>query len=110
MATFEKLMGNDVAPRKEFIVAGAYALTRALERASTGWLLLAWSFVGFGFLTKMLQALLVAPAFALVYLICAPTTFRRRFVQSVYGFIALVISACGRSAMRAPGRCRRRRR
>ena len=26
MATFEKLMGNDVAPRKEFIVAGAYAL------------------------------------------------------------------------------------
>ncbi|MFT3861293.1 DNA gyrase/topoisomerase IV subunit B [Micropruina sp.] len=25
-ATFEKLMGNEVAPRKEFIVAGAYAL------------------------------------------------------------------------------------
>ena len=25
-ATFEKLMGNDVAPRKQFIVAGAYAL------------------------------------------------------------------------------------
>ncbi len=24
--TFEKLMGNDVAPRKEFIIAGAYAL------------------------------------------------------------------------------------
>jgi DNA gyrase subunit B len=24
--TFEKLMGNDVAPRKEFIVEGAYAL------------------------------------------------------------------------------------
>ncbi|MBK8462732.1 MAG: type IIA DNA topoisomerase subunit B [Nigerium sp.] len=26
IATFEKLMGNEVAPRKEFIVAGAYAL------------------------------------------------------------------------------------
>ena len=26
MATFEKLMGNDVAPRKEFIIEGAYAL------------------------------------------------------------------------------------
>ena len=25
-AVFEMLMGNDVAPRKEFIVAGAYAL------------------------------------------------------------------------------------
>ncbi len=27
IATFEKLMGNEVAPRKEFIVAGAYALS-----------------------------------------------------------------------------------
>ncbi len=26
IATFEKLMGNDVAPRKEFIIEGAYAL------------------------------------------------------------------------------------
>ena len=26
LGTFEKLMGNDVAPRKKFIVAGAYAL------------------------------------------------------------------------------------
>ncbi len=26
MATFEKLMGNDVAPRKEFIIEGAYAV------------------------------------------------------------------------------------
>jgi DNA gyrase subunit B len=25
-AVFEKLMGNDVAPRKQFIVAGAFAL------------------------------------------------------------------------------------
>ena len=24
--TFEKLMGNDVAPRKEFIIEGAFAL------------------------------------------------------------------------------------
>ena len=28
-ATFETLMGNDVAPRKNFIVAGAYALDHA---------------------------------------------------------------------------------
>ena len=26
VATFEKLMGNEVAPRKEFIISGAYAL------------------------------------------------------------------------------------
>lgn len=75
------------------LVGAAYALLRAVEVASTRWLLLAWSLVGFGFLTKMLQALLVAPAFALVYLVCAPTTFRRRFVQSTCAFIALVASA-----------------
>ena len=45
------------------LVAGAYSLTRALESGSTKWLLLAFSCVGFGFLAKMLQALLVVPAF-----------------------------------------------
>ena len=38
--------------------------------------MLAGALVGFGFLTKMLQALLVVPAFALVYLVAAPTTVR----------------------------------
>ena len=34
--------------------------------------------VGFGFLTKMLQAFIVLPAFGLVYLLAAPTSFWRR--------------------------------
>jgi len=93
VATLMFRFNNPDAVLVLLLVAGAYALTRALERASTGWLLLAWSFVGFGFLTKMLQALLVAPAFALVYLICAPTPFRRRFLQSAAAFFALVFSA-----------------
>ena len=59
------------------LIAGAYAVTRALEAASWRWLAFAGALVGFGFLTKMLQALLVVPAFALVYLIAAPTRFRR---------------------------------
>jgi 4-amino-4-deoxy-L-arabinose transferase-like glycosyltransferase len=75
------------------LVGAAYALVRALEVASTRWLVLAWSLVGLGFLTKMLQALLVAPAFALVYLLAAPTSLRRRIVQSAWGFLALVASA-----------------
>ena len=60
------------------LVAAAYAMTRALEKAGTRWLLLAGALVGFGFLTKMLQAFLVLPAFALVYLVAAPTPLRRR--------------------------------
>ncbi|CAN5638341.1 glycosyltransferase family 39 protein [soil metagenome] len=75
------------------LIGAAYALTRALEATSTRWLMFAWSLVGLGFLTKMLQALLVAPAFALVYLICADTPLRRRFLQSAAAFAALVASA-----------------
>ena len=43
------------------MVAAAWAITRAVEKASTRWLLLAGVLVGFAFLTKMLQAFLVVP-------------------------------------------------
>ena len=46
------------------LVAAAYATLRAVERGGTRWLLLAATLVGFGFLTKMLQAFLVLPALA----------------------------------------------
>ena len=44
------------------LVLGAYATVRAVETASTRWLVLVGVLVGFGFLTKMLQAFLVLPA------------------------------------------------
>ncbi len=75
------------------LTAGAYAMVRALEAASTRWLLLAFTLVGFGFLTKMLQALLVVPAFGLVYLLAAPTPLRRRLGQLVGAGVALLVSA-----------------
>jgi len=75
------------------LVAGAYAMVRALEDGRTRWLVLAASCVGFGYLTKMLQALLVVPAFALVYLVAAPTPLRRRIVQLFWAGVALVVSA-----------------
>ena len=78
------------------LVAGAYCLTRALDaaarRAGTLWIALAGTAIGFGFLTKMMQAFLVLPAFALVYLICAPTTLRRRIGQSLTALAAVVVS------------------
>ena len=49
--------------------------------------------VGFGFLTKMLQALLVVPAFALAYLVAAPTPLRRRIVHLLAAGAAMVVSA-----------------
>jgi 4-amino-4-deoxy-L-arabinose transferase-like glycosyltransferase len=75
------------------LVGAAYGVTRALEGAATRWLLLAYGLVGLGFLTKMLQALLVMPAFALVYLLAAPTPLRRRIWQTIAGFAAFLVSA-----------------
>ena len=75
------------------LVAAAYCLVRALEGASTRWLLAAGTFIGFAFLAKMMQAFLVLPAFALVYMVGAPTGLRRRTWQTLAGGLAVVLSA-----------------
>jgi 4-amino-4-deoxy-L-arabinose transferase-like glycosyltransferase len=75
------------------LVAGAYCVVRATEKASAKWLMLAGVLVGFGFLTKMMQAFLVLPAFAIVYLIAAPTGLGRRIRHVLAATVALVVSA-----------------
>jgi 4-amino-4-deoxy-L-arabinose transferase-like glycosyltransferase len=75
------------------MVVGAYATIRALERGSTWWLVFAFSAVGFGFLAKMLQALLVVPAFGLAYLIAAPVSMWKRIWQLTLACGALLVSA-----------------
>jgi 4-amino-4-deoxy-L-arabinose transferase-like glycosyltransferase len=75
------------------LVAGAYCMTRALEHAGTRWILAAGTLVGVAFLAKMMQAFLVLPAFALVYMLAAPTTLRRRIWQTLAGAFALLVSA-----------------
>ncbi|MCG5457067.1 glycosyltransferase family 39 protein [Micromonospora sp. PSH03] len=75
------------------LVAGAYATVRALETASTRWIVLVGVLVGFGFLTKMLQAFLVVPVFAGVYLLAAPTGLWRRVRQLLLAGLAVVVSA-----------------
>ncbi len=75
------------------MVAAAYAMVRALEAAGTRWLVLAGTALGFAFLTKMLQGFLVLPGFALGYLVCAPTSVRRRIGQLLIAGAAVVVSA-----------------
>jgi 4-amino-4-deoxy-L-arabinose transferase-like glycosyltransferase len=75
------------------MVAGAYATVRAIENGATKWIVWAGVFVGFGFLTKMLQALLVVPAFALAYLVAGPPKLGRRIGQLLLAGLALVASA-----------------
>ena len=74
------------------LVASAYCLTRALEDGATRWIVATGALVGFAFLAKMGQALLVVPAFGLVYLIAAPTSLRRRIGGALAGLAALVVS------------------
>jgi 4-amino-4-deoxy-L-arabinose transferase-like glycosyltransferase len=75
------------------LVASAYCLTRALERAGTRWILAAGVMIGFAFLAKMMQAFIVLPGFALVYLIAAPTSLRRRIGQLLAAGVAVLVSA-----------------
>ncbi|HEY3614435.1 MAG TPA: glycosyltransferase family 39 protein [Gaiellales bacterium] len=75
------------------LVAAAYALTRALEHASWRWLMLVGALIGFGFLAKMLQSLLVVPGFTLVYLLAAPATFWRRLGHVLAAGLAMVLAA-----------------
>jgi 4-amino-4-deoxy-L-arabinose transferase-like glycosyltransferase len=75
------------------LVAAGYAVTRALDRAKWQWLALAGALVGLGFLTKLMQAFLVLPAFALVYLVAAPTSLGRRVAHVLGAGVAVVVSA-----------------
>ncbi|GIE96221.1 glycosyltransferase family 39 protein [Paractinoplanes rishiriensis] len=75
------------------MVAGAWATVRAVETGGTKWLVLVGVFIGFGFLTKMLQALLVVPAFALTYLMAGPPRLGKRIGQLLLGGLAMIVSA-----------------
>jgi 4-amino-4-deoxy-L-arabinose transferase-like glycosyltransferase len=89
------------------LVAGAYAMVRSIDAASTRasssrvaslapstwWLVLAAACVGTGFLTKSLQAFLVLPAFLALHLVTGPGTWRRRFLALLPASLALLVSA-----------------
>jgi 4-amino-4-deoxy-L-arabinose transferase-like glycosyltransferase len=74
------------------LTIAAYATVRAIEKGQTRWLILVGTLIGFGFLTKMLQALVVVPVFAGVYLLAAPPPFFRRLLQLAAGGLALVVA------------------
>ncbi|GLF99210.1 glycosyltransferase family 39 protein [Streptomyces yaizuensis] len=58
------------------LAADAFAV--ALAGAKSRWLVLSAFWIGVGFQTKMLQAWMVVPAFAVTYLLVAPAPWRRR--------------------------------
>ncbi|GAA1456309.1 ArnT family glycosyltransferase [Williamsia maris] len=75
------------------MTAAAYCAIRATATASGRWLALAGVAVGFAFLAKMLEGLMVLPALGLIYLVAAPTGIGRRIVHLVIATAAMAVSA-----------------
>ncbi|MCX4094132.1 glycosyltransferase family 39 protein [Nocardia sp. alder85J] len=75
------------------MMAGAYATVRAIQRASTLWIVLAGVAIGFAFLAKMLEGVMVLPALGLAYLIAAPNPLRTRILQLVAALVATLVAA-----------------
>ncbi|TSD97237.1 glycosyltransferase family 39 protein [Skermania sp. ID1734] len=74
------------------LVTGGYCMVRAVESASTRWIALAGAAVGFAFLTKMMQAFLVLPAFGAAFLIAAPVSVWRRLGKLAIAAVVMVVS------------------
>lgn len=78
------------------LVASAYATLRAVEegvRHPVRWLALAGALVGLAFLAKMLQAFLVLPPLALVYLVAANTGVLKRLGHLLVAFGSMIAAA-----------------
>jgi 4-amino-4-deoxy-L-arabinose transferase-like glycosyltransferase len=75
------------------ITLAAYATVRGIEDGRARWMVLAGGLVGFGFLAKELQALVVVPALAGAYLLAAPGRWWTRLRQLFYGGVALAAAA-----------------
>ncbi|RZU20125.1 4-amino-4-deoxy-L-arabinose transferase-like glycosyltransferase [Kribbella rubisoli] len=77
------------------LCAGAWAVTRAIDsvKHSARWMILAGALVGFGFLTKMLQAFLILPAFGIAYLVAGKPALGKRLLHLVLATVSLIVSA-----------------
>jgi 4-amino-4-deoxy-L-arabinose transferase-like glycosyltransferase len=75
------------------MTGAAYGVVRAIESGRTRWLVLAGALLGFGFLTKMLQAFLLLPAFGIAYLVAGPPRLGVRIWQLLAGLAAVIAGA-----------------
>ena len=93
VATMMFRFNNPDALLALLLTAATYATMRGIEKAQTKWLVLAGALVGFGFITKMMQAFLILPVMAVVYLLAAPTGWWRRVWQTFLMGVAVLVAA-----------------
>jgi 4-amino-4-deoxy-L-arabinose transferase-like glycosyltransferase len=75
------------------VTGGAYATLRAVEDGRTRWLVLAATLIGTAFLAKMLQAFLIVPVVAAVYLWAGRPALWQRIKQLVIAAITLIVAS-----------------
>jgi len=75
------------------LLLGAWAASRAADTGRLRPLLLCAVIVGLGFNIKMLQAYLVVPAFALLYLLGAPLRWPRKIGRLALALVALLAAS-----------------
>ncbi|MGW0178331.1 glycosyltransferase family 39 protein [Nocardia sp. NPDC003345] len=75
------------------MVAAVWAMMRALDDGRWRWLVLTGACIGFGFLAKQLQVMLVVPVLALVYLFAGPPKLGKRIAQLFAAGAAMVAAA-----------------
>ncbi len=75
------------------LVGAAGAFLRSLEKGRVRWVVLAAVLVGFAFNTKLLQAYLVLPVFAVTYLIAAPGSVLRRLGILGIALVTVLVSS-----------------
>ncbi|TMC44747.1 MAG: glycosyl transferase [Chloroflexi bacterium] len=75
------------------MTAATYATLRAIENGRTRWLVLAGALIGGGFLAKELQAFIIIPVLAGVYLFAGPPSIGRRIGQVLAAAVAVIVSS-----------------
>jgi 4-amino-4-deoxy-L-arabinose transferase-like glycosyltransferase len=77
------------------LIGSVYATVRAIEspERAVRWLVLGGSLVGFAFLTKMMQAFLVLPPLAIVYLLAAQPKILTRLRHLLIAFGSMIVAA-----------------
>ncbi|GAB40367.1 ArnT family glycosyltransferase [Gordonia sputi] len=75
------------------MIAAVWACLKAVETGRLRWMILVGVFVGFGFLTKQLQVMLIVPGLAITYFAFGPGGWGRRLAHCFAALGAMIVSA-----------------
>ncbi|MCX2963345.1 glycosyltransferase family 39 protein [Gordonia sp. Z-3] len=75
------------------MIAAVWATLKAVEDGRLRWMVLTGVFVGFGFLTKQLQVMLIVPPLAITYLAFGQHTWVKRIGHLFAALGAMIVSA-----------------